>query len=76
MAGKGIAAVTTHPVEPEPLPPGHRLWTTPNVIITPHISTDDPTTYNPLSLDILFANLRARRDGTPMPNRVNTERGY
>jgi phosphoglycerate dehydrogenase-like enzyme len=63
-------------MEPEPLPPAHRLWATPNVIITPHISTDDPTTYNPLSLDILFANLRARRDGVPMPNRVNTARGY
>ena len=27
---------------PEPLPEGHRMWTTPNVIISPHTSVDEP----------------------------------
>ena len=61
---------------PEPVPPGHRLWTTPNLLITPHVSADDPDTYVPLSLDIFFQNLRAFSDGTPLPNQFNTERGY
>jgi phosphoglycerate dehydrogenase-like enzyme len=62
--------------DPDPLPPGHRLWTTPNLLITPHISTDDPIGYNPASLDIFFANLQAWREGRSMPNRVDPRRGY
>ncbi len=61
---------------PEPVPPGHRLWTTPNLIMSPHTSADDPNTYNADSLDIFFANLRARRDGKPMPNFYDPQRGY
>ena len=48
---------------PEPIPPGHRLWSTRNLIISPHTSADDPHTYNPRSLDLFFDNLRAWRDG-------------
>jgi glyoxylate/hydroxypyruvate reductase len=62
--------------EQEPIPPGHRLWTTPNLIITPHTGTDDPNTYNPRSLAIFFENLRALRDGREPPNRFDTARGY
>jgi phosphoglycerate dehydrogenase-like enzyme len=61
---------------PEPIPAGHRLWTTPNLIITPHTSADDPATYNPRSLDIFLDNLRAWRDGLPLPNRFDIVRGY
>ena len=61
---------------PEPVPPGHRLWTTPNLIMTPHISADDPATYNADSLDIFFKNLRALQDGLPMPNFFDLQRGY
>ena len=62
--------------DPEPIPPGHRLWTTPNLIITPHTSADDPVTYNARSLDIFFDNLRAFRDGKALPNQFDTARGY
>lgn len=61
---------------PEPIPPGHRLWTTPNLIITPHTSADDPHTYNPRSLDIFFENLRAFRAGEALPNQFDITRGY
>ncbi|MBN8897978.1 MAG: D-2-hydroxyacid dehydrogenase [Rhodospirillales bacterium] len=61
---------------PEPSPAGHRLWTTPSLIISPHTSADDPATYNPHSLDIFLENLRAWRDGQPMPNRFDVARGY
>lgn len=61
---------------PEPLPEGHRMWATPNVIISPHTSVDEPASYNPRSLDIFFENLRALRDGLPMPNVFDTSRGY
>ncbi len=61
---------------PEPIPEGHRLWTTPNLVISPHTSSDDPATYNPYSLDIFLDNLRALRDGKPLPNRFDIARGY
>jgi glyoxylate/hydroxypyruvate reductase A len=61
---------------PEPIPPGHRLWTTPNLIISPHTAADDPATYNPRSLDIFLDNLRAWRDGMPLPNQFDIGRGY
>ena len=61
---------------PEPIPPGHRLWSTRNLIISPHTAADDPNTYNARSLDLFFDNLRAWRDGRPMPNLFDRARGY
>jgi glyoxylate/hydroxypyruvate reductase len=61
---------------PEPIPQGHRLWSTRNLIISPHTSADDPATYNPRSLDIFLDNLRAWRDNQPLPNLFVTARGY
>ncbi len=61
---------------PEPVPPGHRLWTTRNLIMTPHVSADDPVTYNTDSLVIFLENVRAHQEGRPLPNLVDLERGY
>lgn len=61
---------------PEPVPPGHRLWQTPNLIMTPHMSAGDPMTYIPRSLDIFFHNLRCLQDGKDLPNQVDLSRGY
>jgi phosphoglycerate dehydrogenase-like enzyme len=61
---------------PEPIPDGHRIWTTPNLIVSPHTAADDPATYNAISLDIFLDNLRARRDGRLLPNRFDIARGY
>jgi glyoxylate/hydroxypyruvate reductase len=61
---------------PEPIPLGHRLWTTRNLIVSPHTSVDDPNTYNARSLDLFFENLRAWRKGSRMPNLFDPARGY
>jgi glyoxylate/hydroxypyruvate reductase len=61
---------------PEPIPKGHRLWSTRDLIISPHTSADDPNTYNPISLDIFFDNLRAWQEERPLPNRFDIQRGY
>ena len=60
----------------EPIPAGHRLWTTRNLIISPHTAADDPATYNSDSLGIFLENVRAWREGKPPPNRFDTVRGY
>lgn len=61
---------------PEPPPPEHRIWRTPGMVVTPHISADDVLRYNDRTLDILMENLRALRDGRPLPNRVDPSAGY
>ena len=61
---------------PEPVPPGHRLWRTRNLLMTPHTSADDPLTYNPRTLDIFFVNLRALLEGRAMPNAFDLAKGY
>ncbi len=61
---------------PEPIPPGHRLWTTRNLIITPHVSADDPRTYAADSVRIFLANLAQFHAGERMANIFDTVRGY
>lgn len=60
----------------EPIPPGHVLWTTRNLVITPHIGADDPANYAADSVRLFLANLAAYEAGLPMPNRFDPARGY
>ncbi|NKE47110.1 D-2-hydroxyacid dehydrogenase [Roseomonas frigidaquae] len=71
-----LAGAVTDVAIPEPLPPGHRMWRTPGLLVIPHVSSDDPATYNDDTLDILFRNLLAMQAGQPAPNRVEPGRGY
>jgi glyoxylate/hydroxypyruvate reductase A len=61
---------------PEPVPSGHRLWRTNNLMMTPHMSAADPVKYIARSLDILLLNLKCLRDGQELPNQVDLSRGY
>ncbi|EFH13658.1 D-2-hydroxyacid dehydrogenase [Pseudoroseomonas cervicalis] len=71
-----LGGAVTDVTVPEPLPADSRLWRTPGLFITPHMSSDDPGTYNDRSLDIFFDNLRAWRKGEALPTQVTAERGY
>jgi phosphoglycerate dehydrogenase-like enzyme len=61
--------------EHEPLSEDSRVWRTPNLVVTPHVSADDPVSYNTLTLRILFDNLAAFDKGMPMPNQIDTTTG-
>lgn len=76
LDGGHLGGAVLDVAHPEPLPPTHRLWRTKNLIVTPHVSCDDPATYTARSLAILFANLRAWRAGEKLPNRVDLARCY
>lgn len=58
--------------DPEPLPPGHYLWETPNLIITPHVMGDDSINYMPLTLDLTISNVRRMLNGEALLNVVDT----
>ena len=62
--------------EREPLPPEDRAWTTRNLVITPHMSSDHASTYNARTLTILAANLQALLAGEMPPTLVDREKGY
>ena len=62
--------------DPEPLPARSPLWTAPNVIITPHCSSDDTDYYTPRTLDIVFENIERHLAGKPLRNRVRQDLQY
>jgi phosphoglycerate dehydrogenase-like enzyme len=62
--------------EPEPLPADSPLWTTRNLILTPHVSSDDPANYLPRALDIFFENLGRMLNGEKMANVIDRSLGY
>ena len=62
--------------EQEPLPPDSPWWSTPNLIITPHSSSDDADRYIVDALGIAIRNALALLDGLPLTNVVDAGRGY
>jgi phosphoglycerate dehydrogenase-like enzyme len=61
---------------PEPLPADATLWDAPNLIITPHVLSDDIEHYIPRTLDIFFDNIRRYIEGKPLNNVVDLAREY
>ncbi len=62
-------------MDPEPLPGDHPLWTTPNVLITPHVSGWHPG-YMKRAGAIFVDNLRRWLEGAPLRNVVDLDEGY
>jgi phosphoglycerate dehydrogenase-like enzyme len=62
--------------DPEPLPSSSPLWSTPNLILTPHSSSDDAERYTPATLDLLFRNMARFMIGQPLFNQVDPMLGY
>lgn len=70
LAGAGL---DTAPMEP--LPPDHPLWTTPNVIMTPHTAGASQFRI-PRNLDRFCRNLALYRAGKPLEGQINKRRGF
>ncbi len=56
--------------DPEPLPAGHPLWTTPGVLITPHVG-GQTTAMRPRAVALMRRQIERMRDGLPPDNVVN-----
>ena len=59
--------------EQEPLPADHPLWTTPGVVVTPHMAT--MATYDVVVQQVV-RNIGRMREGAPFFNQVDMARGY
>ncbi len=72
-----IAGAALDVVYPEPLPEDHPLWTTRNLILTPHISGDMGLPYTvDLTVEIFCDNLRRYSRGEEMTHVVDINAGY
>jgi phosphoglycerate dehydrogenase-like enzyme len=61
--------------DPEPLPPGHRLWTHPRVIVTPHTAGGSPRRAG-RAIATFVENLRRLRAGEPLLALIDKQKGY
>jgi len=68
--GAGLAVT-----DPEPLPKGHRLWTHPRVIVTPHTAGGSPRRAGRV-IETFIENLRRLRTGEPLLAIIDKEKGY
>lgn len=59
----------------EPLPPDSPLWTTANVLITPHAAALSPLFWE-RETDLILTNIRRYLAGEPLVNEVDPECGY
>jgi phosphoglycerate dehydrogenase-like enzyme len=62
--------------DPEPLPASSPLWHAENVILTPHVTSDDLDDYLPQTFDLVFGNAARLIRGEALINRVDPARGY
>src|SRR5262249_11647589 len=62
--------------DPEPLPRSSPLWKVPNLIITPHCSSDDRQQYTPRTLGLVFRTMERFIEGKPLQNRVDPRLQY
>jgi phosphoglycerate dehydrogenase-like enzyme len=60
----------------EPIPKNSNLWDTPNLIITPHISSDSQGNYIEMILKIFFKNLKLFIENKELINQIDRNLGY
>jgi phosphoglycerate dehydrogenase-like enzyme len=70
IRGAGLDVAT-----PEPLPAESELWTCPNLVITPHNSTEAPIRDERM-IALVAENVRRYASGLPLMNVVDKEKGY
>lgn len=70
----GGAVLDVH--DPEPLPVTSPIWEVRNLMVLPHVTSDDDQAYVPMTLDLVFQNLGRLLDGRPLINKVRPKLGY
>ena len=61
--------------DPEPLPPGHPLWSLPNCLITPHVG-NTPEMAAPLLAQRISTNVRRFAAGDELLGPIDVDAGY
>ncbi|MFN0181655.1 MAG: NAD(P)-dependent oxidoreductase [Gemmatimonadales bacterium] len=75
LATKRLAGAGLDVTRPEPLPASHRLWTLPNVILTPHVGSNSDSDRERTWL-LFRENLRRYVAGEPLLSVVDKQAAY
>ena len=75
LEAKEIAGAALDVYEIEPLPASHPLWTTPNVLLTPHTAGHGPY-LDDRRLEVLIDNAKRFVAGAPLRNLVDKARWF
>ena len=60
----------------EPIKTDSKLWNTPNLVITPHVSSDDSGSYVKMTLDLFVKNLKLFIADKSLINQIDKKFGY
>jgi phosphoglycerate dehydrogenase-like enzyme len=71
-----IAGAILDVFKPEPIESTSKLWDTPNLIITPHVSSDDNGNYVKMTLDLFVKNLKLFMENKKLLNLIDKNLGY
>ena len=71
IAGAILDVFTTEPIENN-----SKLWHTPNLVITPHVSSDDNGNYVKMTLDLFIKNLKLFLENKELKNQIDKNLGY
>ena len=71
-----IAAAILNVFSYKPIPKDSNFWDTPNLIITPHISSDSQGNYIEMVLKIFFKNLKLFIENKELINQIDRKLGY
>ena len=73
---KEIAGAILDVFSEEPIPQESKLWDTPNLVITPHISSDSEGNYIQMVLELFFKNLKLFLEKKELINKIDKKLGY
>ena len=76
LNNKEIAGAILDVFSPEPIDSKSKLWNTSNLVITPHVSSDDNGSYVKMTLDLFFKNLKLFIENKELTNKVDKSLGY
>jgi glyoxylate/hydroxypyruvate reductase len=76
LKGGQLSGAVIDVVDKEPLDAGSPLWSAKNLIITPHVSSDDLDHYLPKTFDLVFQNLERLLTDQPLLNCVDSMKQY
>lgn len=76
LENNDLAGAILDVFNPEPIDKNSRLWNTKNLIITPHVSSDDNGNYVKLTLELFVKNLKLFIKKKELTNQIDKELGY
>ena len=76
LENNDLAGAILDVFNPEPIDKNSRLWNTKNLIITPHVSSDDNGNYVKLTLELFVKNLKLFIKKKELTNQIDKESGY